>query len=155
MNRKIFFVLTLAITLLPLCSCTSENSETLLMCEKIAVDTTPDGYFSATAIYKSGNAEKEEVTEKSFVCADENQLLNALLSADQNVLYTPLKAIYIGKNLDINKSLNLLRALLNSTQFNLKCRVFECDNAKVSLYQEPSRSEGKLLGEYYRHKANF
>ena len=63
--------------------------------------------------------------------------------------------IYITQSFfEKNDIVSLLNSIMNSSKFNLKCRVFECDNTKTALYTEPFYENGFSLTEYYRTKAN-
>lgn len=153
--KKTIFAVFFSLIICCLCaSCTSDNSKETILCEKIAVDMQSDGTFDITAIYKTDSKE-ETFVEKSFVCADQNTLLENLLSVRENAMYTPLKFLFIGKSVDNDSALRLISAMMNNTKFNLKCRVFECENAKAEIYSQPDEQNCFSFAEYYRTKANL
>lgn len=153
MKKIIIFAITF-ITFFLFSGCTSDNSEKFLMCEKIAFDVSEDGNFSATAIYKSESSDTD-FTEKSFLAKDFPLLIEQMLSAEKNAIYTPVKYIFISTKIQQNALFSLLNSVMNSTKINLKCRVFESEDTKSALYTEPYEQNGTSFTEYYRTKTNF
>lgn len=152
--KKVFFAVCI---LLSVClissSCTADNSKQTILCEKIAVDMLPDGSFDVTAIYRT-DSEQENFVEKNFVCSDVNSFVERLLSVHENAMYTPLEHLLIGKSVDLDSAVGLVSTIMNSSKFNLKCRVIECENAKFQIYNEPDEQSSFSFPHYYRIKAN-
>lgn len=142
----------LAVLFGSLCGCTADgNNDSPLFCRAVGFDRAEGGRVRVTAWYETGYekgsaasagasradaaAEDEAGDEAGLLLCDtaEDAAAAAAFLLSQNAVYKPVRALIFGKSLDGNGRREVMTTLLNNGAFQLKCGVYETDDAARAL----------------------
>lgn len=141
--------------LLSFASCTADNEKKPLICRRIGFDADENGNILITAIYNSvGEFTKSEKGEivKTLRAKNAEGAVKELLSQGEHAMYKPAEQLVFGKNLGEKLKKELVIEILNHSEFQLKCKVFESDSAHQTVQNENalSKDNGTDFQEYFR-----
>ena len=145
-KRLVILILTIF-----LCSCTADNSEKRLFCNALGFDLDGNELTVTLSLMSAGSQSpdgEESYDIKSFDNAE--KAIDSLL-ARGNILYKPTEKIFFGKTVDKKTKKELFSLMVNHSEFQLKCDVFDTAVAKDTVMQkEESNNGGTAFSQYYR-----
>ena len=154
--KKLAFLL---IFLFVLCGCTAQENDTPYICEKIYFDKDNMEEIVISAIYTTPGNDTETTGEKvqmDFVGGNIHQAIQILASDTKKYMYKPVKSIAFGSLMDDKDKFLLITELVNTTEMQLKCDIYE-DLEKEYFLSTPEndlRAEKISFSEYYRIKTS-
>ncbi len=145
MKKIIFLVLAVVFVL---SSCTTASDSKSHKCVAMGFDYVDDSYVVTV---KSSPIDDNKERQDSFVTSDAKKVTEELLSGKKDIIYKSCEYLVFQSEMPNNKKRELVSALMNRNEFQLKCDVYEAVTA-TELSQRPNDNE--RIGDfstYYRH----
>lgn len=145
MKRYVYIIFGLILVVL--CSCTAENDKKPLICEKLFVKSSENG-FDIYAFYTTSGKDSTKSGEKTVHKYSESSaqgVLDKLISSEDDAMFKPIKSLVLLK--DEKRKKEIVTSFINRSELQLKCTVYEVQG---SYFDEENLGEGLPFPEYYR-----
>lgn len=129
--------------------CTTSTGTMPYVCSRIAFYARDDAVFACLSFSERGKPS----SPLSFSAETPETLLQKLLNTGNNILYKPVETILLENSLSESQKKELLSALMNRNEFQLKCRAQEVEDIQNGVLSVPALPS-ETLSDLYRRLFN-
>ncbi len=98
---------------------------------------------------KSAPIDKNEERKDSFSAGGASEIIHELLSGKQDIIYKSCEYMVFSSQMPWDKKAEIVTALMNRNEFQLKCYVFETDGVE-EMQKKTNDREYPDFPAYYR-----